>query len=94
LIELLNDPYDAVRYIASRSLKSIPEFASQDYDHLADESQRKMRQAELIKRWNAGSAAGQRGTQPRLLIEAGRISQGTWNSLRKLRDETPIFLDE
>ena len=94
LIELLNDPYDAVRYIASRSLKSIPEYAAPEYDHLADERQRLVWQAELIKRWNSGSAASQRGTTPRLMIEAGRISQGTWNSLRKLRDESPIFLDE
>ena len=32
LAELLNDPYDAVRYIAYRSLRSLPQFANFEYD--------------------------------------------------------------
>ena len=93
-IELLNDPYDAVRYIGARSLRSITDFPLQDYDHLAGESQRKLIQGRLIEYWNNNADAVERTTRSRLLIEDGQITSGDWDALRSLRDESPIFLDE
>lgn len=94
LIELLNDPYDAVRYIGARSLRSITDFPLKDYDHLAGESQRKLIQEKLIEYWNNNAGAIERKTQSRLLIEDGQITSEDWDALRTLRDESPIFLDE
>ena len=36
LLKLLEDPYPAVRYIAARSLKALPNYAKMDYDFLSD----------------------------------------------------------
>ena len=35
LAQLLDDPYDAVRFIAGRSLRTLPEFRSFEYDFAA-----------------------------------------------------------
>ncbi|MGC6448584.1 MAG: multiheme c-type cytochrome [Rubripirellula sp.] len=94
LMELINDPYDAVRYIGARSLKSIPEYSAIEYDHLANVSERKRMQNQLIEDWQTGAADRQREDRSEVLIEDGKISQRLWDSLRKLRDDTPIFLDE
>ena len=40
LAMLLNDPYDAVRYIAHRSLESLPGFEGFQYDFLAPPAER------------------------------------------------------
>ena len=51
-------------------------------------------QNQLIEDWQTGAADRQREDQSEVLIEDGKISQRLWDSLRKLRDDTPIFLDE
>lgn len=40
LAELLTDPYDAVRLIAARSLKTLPGYADSEYDAIAPPAQR------------------------------------------------------
>jgi hypothetical protein len=52
---LLEDPYDAVRYIAKRSLNQLPGFESFSYDFLCDPTSRKEARKRAVGIW-AGSA--------------------------------------
>ncbi len=55
LAMLLEDPYDAVRYIAKRSLNQLPGFESFSYDFLCDPTSRKEARKRAVGIW-AGSA--------------------------------------
>lgn len=94
LIELLNDPYDAVRYIAVRSLQSFEQLDVSAYDHLAPEADRRTALQTMIEQWNNRSSEVERRNEPALLIREGKIASDRWNTLLKRRDNRPIFLDE
>ena len=59
---LLEDPYDAVRLIAGRSLQRIPEFQDFSYDFLAGEKERAANEAnalaEIERKVGIGGAVG------------------------------------
>ena len=48
LAQLLDDPYDAVRFIAGRSLRTLPEFSSFDYDFAAPVDRRRDAQRRVM----------------------------------------------
>ena len=54
LIELLDDEYAAIRYIAYRSLRRINGFADFQYDYVAAEESRWAAQREARERWSRG----------------------------------------
>ena len=94
LAELLNDPYDAVRYIAYRSLRSLPEYASFKYDFLADPEQRIETVLPVIQNWRSSSLAMER-RDPELLFDAdGGLRLDVLRRLFEQRDTRPLFLRE
>ena len=51
LAHALDDPYDAVRYIGSRSLGRVPGFASFQYDYLAPPAERRRAVSRAMHLW-------------------------------------------
>ena len=94
LAELLNDPYDAVRYIAYGSLRSLPEYAGFEYDFLADQTQRIETVLPVIQNWRTSSVSLQR-RDPTLLFNAdGSLRLDVMRRLFDQRDTRPLFLRE
>jgi len=54
LIQLLDDSYDAVRYSAGRSLRSLPGFATFESDFVAGPQVRRQAQLAAMRQWDAG----------------------------------------
>jgi hypothetical protein len=102
LARLLNDPYDAVRYIAARSLRTLPGFAQFDYDFVGPETERAAAVRRAIERWRA--LGGRRG--PREAPEApadpgavllrvdGSLDDGAARELLARRDDRVVWLTE
>ena len=94
LSELLNDPYEAVRYIAYRSLRSLPGYEEFDYDYLDQQTERVDKVVPLIQAWRASVAAEQR-QEAELLIDAnGDLQTDVMRRLFDLRDNRRLFLRE
>jgi hypothetical protein len=92
---LLNDPYDAVRQIAYRSLRSLPGFEGFQYDFLAPSPTRiadTMRAFEASRRL-AGPAT--RRKDPALLLDgSGAPRMDAIVRLGLQRDDRPVVLRE
>jgi hypothetical protein len=90
----MDDPYDAVRLIASRSLAAIPDFAPAAFDPLASAAQR-ADAARALRERAAGFAAASRSPGEAVLLDArGRLLPGELARLRAQRDDRPLNLAE
>ena len=93
LADLMFDDYDAIRYIAFRSLRQISGFESVEYDHLRPEEERDRVMGEIPASWQ--SKTKQRPTDAKLLFDSkGDIMYPAYERLRQLRDNQPILLTE
>ncbi len=93
LIEALADPYAAVRFVAHRSLRSLPAFESFEFDFLAPplvraERQRQARETATLLR----SPSRQAPVLP--LDSEGRLDRAFVDALSRLRDDRPIRIAE
>jgi hypothetical protein len=68
LAQLLDDPYDAVRFIAGRSLGTLPEFGSFQYDFAAPPDQRRDAQRRVMSVFGRVRSRLPRPGDPRLLL--------------------------
>ena len=94
LAELLNDPYEAIRAIAYRSLRSLPGYADFEYDYVADRDQRVDTVVPAIQAWRSSTLARQR-RDPQLLVDAdGVLRLDAVRALFDQRDNRPLFLRE
>ncbi|MDB4971450.1 MAG: hypothetical protein JWN44_7139, partial [Myxococcales bacterium] len=100
LIELLNDEYAAIRYIAYRSLREISGFADFRYDYVGTEEARVAAQQQARERWTRATAATGTATtarrRPELLFAPdGRFLRGELERLIVERPEDDeMFLAE
>jgi hypothetical protein len=94
LAHLLSDPYDAVRYIAGKSLKALKGFGDLDYDYVAEIADRLTAQTDAIKRWeqtqNTNSSTGDHV----LVSPEGELLLQQFRELAAQRDDKPMFLNE
>jgi len=67
LAQLLEDPYDAVRFTAIRSLKSLPGFAAAPLEVVATPAARRQSQLQVMSTWDRVRARPAR-TSPELLM--------------------------
>ncbi|MCB9706535.1 MAG: C cytochrome precursor [Myxococcales bacterium] len=89
---LLEDPYDAVRMIAARSIVALPGYEDLEVDAVAPAERRAAVAAEIRRRW---AASGDRRGDPQLLREAdGRPREAALAELLARRDQRPIDLRE
>lgn len=94
LAELMTDPYDAVRYIAARSLGRLPGVAEFDYDYVAPREERIERVLPLLQAWRE-SEQSRRRREPRLLVDRdGRLRTDLMRRLFDQRDTRGLFLRE
>ncbi|HVS66418.1 MAG TPA: ammonia-forming cytochrome c nitrite reductase subunit c552 [Thermoanaerobaculia bacterium] len=96
LVQLLDDPYDAVRLVAARALRTAyPELGELELDALAPLPDRRAAAAEVYARWSALSEEQRR--EPRTLVDAsgGPLVEGDlflW--LWQRRDDRVVILTE
>ena len=68
LAQLLDDPYDAVRFIAGRTLRTLPGFATFQYDFAGPPEQRRDAQRRVMSTFAQTRARLPRPGDPRLLL--------------------------
>lgn len=92
---LLDDPYDVVRYVAQRSLRSQPGFAKFNFDYLCTPTESSKAKLQVLHAWEAKRGAGNGASGPGLMIhpEMG-ILHDEVNRLLKARDHRPVNLAE
>lgn len=94
LAELLNDPYEAVRYVAYRALRTLPGYAGVDYDYVAGRQERVAAALPILQAWRNGPLALRR-REPELLVDAeGRLRIDEFRRILRQRDNRPLFLRE
>ena len=91
---LMDDSYDAVRYLAGKSLKTLPGYQAAPYDFLNTEEVRRRQSGTLFKAWSATGALppAERGNV--LIKQPGKLQQDLLSRLLKARDTTPVALFE
>ncbi len=93
LAELMVDPYDAVRFIAYRSLKRLAGYENVEYDFVGPLAQRETTRQRVLEIWRAG--ASDRQARDELLIGSnGGLDGATFDRLLQQRDHQPLGLAE
>lgn len=95
LAQLLDDPYDAVRYSAGRTLRSLPAFEAFDYDFVAGPRQRRQRQLAAMRVWDGAAAERQRRDGAAVLLRPdGTLQVDAMLRLVRMRDNRRVLLRE
>jgi hypothetical protein len=94
LATLLDDPYDAVRFIASRSLRTLPGFADFPYDTQADATARREAQLRVMGRWDGSRGRASRPGPQLLYASDGNIDVERLLGLLRERDNRNMLLRE
>jgi hypothetical protein len=95
LSALLDDPYDAVRIIAARSLRSLPGFPAFTYDFLVPSTERVTSVAGILNAWRRARRPAQMRTDSALLVNAdGSLKGDVVNRLLRERDNRRVSLRE
>jgi hypothetical protein len=94
LATLLDDPYDAVRFIAERSLRTVPGFSALQYDFVAPQKERYQAQLRTMTTWDRSRSKPGR-TDPHLLMNSqGNINVEGVLRLLKERNNRRVLLRE
>jgi hypothetical protein len=91
---LMNDPYAAVRFIASRSLQSLPEFARFNYDFISPPEQRPLELMKVMDVWRRSNSFAQSRNSAALLFETDGTMKPDVQRLLNQRDHRRVELRE
>ena len=94
LAQLLDDPYEAIRFVAYRSLSTLPGFGRLEYDFVAPQRQRFQAQLKTIDTWRARWRPGRQHVEELLLKEDGTPIGDAVAKLLKERDHRRVLLRE
>jgi hypothetical protein len=94
LAQLLDDPYDAVRLIAGRSLRTLPGFAGLAYDFVTPSIVRRQAQLQTMKTWDQTKPQPPRKDAHLLLDGKGDVDVPRVLQLLKERDNRRVLLRE
>jgi hypothetical protein len=95
LAQLLEDRYDAVRFIAERSLRRLPGFHDFEYDFVGPPEQRAAAHQRALRIWDRAQISQERPfAAPVLIDRQGRVQQTPFLRLWKLRDDRPMAIRE
>ncbi len=90
---LLEDDYDAVRYIAAKALQALQGFAEWRFDYVGAEAARLASRDEAMEIWRGGSGATE--GEARLLLQGdGKLDEEAVRLMLLKRDNTPVNLSE
>jgi predicted CXXCH cytochrome family protein len=93
LAQLLDDPYAAVRFVAARSLRTLPGFVDFAYDFSAGPAERRAAVERAVRLWEARPT--RRAGDPSLLLGAdGRVDSIALSALMARRDDRPVAISE
>ena len=94
-IFVLNDPYAAVRFIAYRSLRSLPGFGAFDYDFLENPKQRIELERKVLDTWRVARPLADRRNDVQLLLDPeGTFKTDVVARLMRERNNRPLHLRE
>lgn len=95
LAHLLEDPYAAVRYVAERSLRSLPGYERFAYDFLAPPADRGRARRAVLDIWFDLPAGAIDRKGPEVLIDAaGNPMDAVLAQIARQRDDRPVALAE
>jgi hypothetical protein len=95
LVELMRDPYHAVRFVAARSLRSVRGRDTPGYDFLGDPAARDLALARIVTEWSAAAPARRGHDLGRLLIDSnGGLRVDVVRALLAGRDHRHVYLGE
>jgi hypothetical protein len=95
LAQLLDDPYDAIRFIAYRSLRGLPGFNLFQYDFVAPPKQRFDAQLRTIDVWRGAWRPGAQRAEAQLLFKPDATLMGdVVTRLLRARDHRRVLLRE
>lgn len=95
LARLLDDPYGVVRYVAARSLKTLPSFENYSYDFLAAKEKLAAAVQEVVRQWQtARNAPPSRVGQQVLITVDGKVAEPAVQWLLRHRDHRPVTIKE
>ena len=92
--ELLGDSYEAVRYVAAASLRSLPGLERLDYDYVAPAGVRREAAVDVLRAWRSSPAATERSDARLLYAPDGSLDTAAMRRLFDARDLRPLFLRE
>ncbi len=93
--QLLQDPYDVIRFIAFRSLKRLPGFADFEYDWLGPAEERADATRRVLEKWKSLDATANQLAENSVLINAdGTLNEEAFKKLLSERDDSKIFIEE
>jgi hypothetical protein len=91
---LMNDPYEAVRFIAHRSLQSLPEFGDFRFDFTGPSSERSTDVMKVMEVWRRSGALAQSPNAAALLLAPDGSMKTDVTRLLRQRDHRRIDLRE
>jgi hypothetical protein len=92
---LLNDSYDAVRYIAARSLKTLPGYENFAFDFAGSENERAINQRRALGLWrDMRDRQGRRGDETLLFNADGTFIADRIDRLTSQRNNRRVFYRE
>ncbi|MEE2780860.1 MAG: multiheme c-type cytochrome [Planctomycetota bacterium] len=95
LAVLLKDPYDAVRYIANRSLTSLPGYEQWSFDFLTSPQKREVASVRAIAIWESFPESDQAGPRASVLRDAGgHLEAEVQQQLLRRRSDREVYLRE
>ena len=90
--QLLDDPYDGVRFVAHKALKRLPGFGEFPYDFVGPPASRAAASQRARQVWESG--VKRPFTAATLLDSNGRVVDLDFQRLLKLRDDRPVDISE
>ncbi|MGB0578084.1 MAG: multiheme c-type cytochrome [Limisphaerales bacterium] len=91
---LLDDPYDAVRYIAHRSLQRAPGFADFEYDYVSEKAQRSGAAQNVMQFWHQQMIPAPTNATAILIGTNGQYRVDRAAAMLRDRDNRPIIIYE
>ena len=93
-MEVLDDPYHAVRFIAQRSLQRDPHYADIAYDFLDEQSQRRIAIRNLKAQWVKRSPPAGARLDELVDFSVPGVATNVLYQLRARRDDRVVILAE
>lgn len=95
LAQLLADPYDAVRHIAHRSLRSLPGFEDFEYDYTGPDEEHRQAAVRAFRIWQSSDKTRAAGDNRAVLLsEDGEVLGAEFSRLNHRRDNRQVLLAE
>ncbi len=95
LAQLLDDPYGAVRYIAQRSLRSLPGFDGLEYDFMGQPDEEASAGARAFAIWARSPRPADGPDRSAVLVDAdGALERARFERLLSERDDRRVVLTE